>query len=199
MVRKYLFDAGLIINEPKCNMDPALCLRQLDFDFDMGEGKFRVPVDRWEALHSKTDVILSASGGRVHARKLSSLTGTMISMKLSWGPVTQLRTRHMYALINLVFFLNSWMPLTEKAKGELLFWQHLPRLRFDSDIWPTLKGVRVHPGGHGRERLRVGRAHNDRTHGDRERILLGVGGRVILHFPRALGSFPVPASHGSPV
>jgi len=69
MVRHNFFDAGLILNEPKCNMDPVLCLWQLGFDVDMGEGEFRVPVDRWEALQSKMDAILSARGGRVQARK----------------------------------------------------------------------------------------------------------------------------------
>ncbi len=120
-VGKDFFDAGLIKNVPKCTLDPALCLRQLGFDVDMGEGKFRVPVDRWEALQSKTDAILAARGGRVHAKKLSSLTGTVISMKLSWGPVTQLYTRHLYALINSVFFSNFWVTLAEEARGELLF------------------------------------------------------------------------------
>ena len=94
-VRKDFSFAGLIINEPKCNLDPALCLRQLGFDVGMGEGKFRVPVDRWEDLKSKTDAILAAQGGRVQAKKLSSLTGTVISMKLAYGSVTQLYTRHM--------------------------------------------------------------------------------------------------------
>ncbi len=120
-VRKYFFDAGFIINEPKCNLDPALCLRQLGFDVDMGEGKFRVPVDRWEALQSKTDAILSARGGRVRARKLSSLTDSVISMGLAWGLVTRLYARHMYALIHSVFFLNCWVTLTYEARGKLLF------------------------------------------------------------------------------
>ena len=71
---------------------------------DLGEGKFRVPVDRWNSLQSKVDSILSAKAGRVQARKLSSLTGTVISMRLAWGPVTQLYTRCIYALINSVFF-----------------------------------------------------------------------------------------------
>jgi hypothetical protein len=56
-----------------------------------------------------------------------------------------------------------------------------------------------HPGGHGRKRVRVGRAHNYRTHGAREGILLGVRGRTVLHLPRALGSIPVSAIHGAPV
>ena len=76
-VRKDFFDAGLIINESKSKLNPALCLRQMGFDVDMGEGKFRVLVDRWEALQSKTDAILAARWGRVQARKLSSLTGTV--------------------------------------------------------------------------------------------------------------------------
>ena len=34
-VKNDFFDAGLIINESKCNLDPALYLRQLGFDVDM--------------------------------------------------------------------------------------------------------------------------------------------------------------------
>ena len=62
---------------------------------------------------------------------------------------------------------------------------------------PAERGV--HPGGHGRERLRVERALNDRVHGDREGILLGVEGRAVLHLPGALVSLPVPAIHGAPM
>jgi len=69
-VQKDFFDTGLIINESKCKLNPALCLRQLGFDVDMGEGRFRVLVDHWGALQSKADAILAARGGRVQARKL---------------------------------------------------------------------------------------------------------------------------------
>ena len=160
---KDFFDAGRILNEPKCNLDPALCLRQLGFDVDMGEGKFRVPVDRWEALQSKNDAILAAQRGRVHAKKLSNLTGTVISMKLVWGQVTQLHTRHLYSLINSVFFLNSWVTLTEEARGGTAFLATAaapPRRR--GQLAPAKSDV--HPGGRGRERLRVGRAHHDWNH-----------------------------------
>ena len=120
-VRKDFFDAGLIINEPKCQNEPALCLHQLGFDVDMGEGKFRVPVDRWEALQAKADVILAARGGRIQARKLSSFTDTMIFMKQAWGLVTQLYMRHLYALVTSLLFMNCWVTLTDEARGELLF------------------------------------------------------------------------------
>ncbi len=42
-VRKEFFDARLIINEPKCQLEPILCFHELGVDIDMGEGKFRVP------------------------------------------------------------------------------------------------------------------------------------------------------------
>ncbi len=64
-LRKDFFSAGLIVDVPKCCVTPALVLRQLGFDVDMGEGKFRFPVDRREALQSLTDSILLARGGRV--------------------------------------------------------------------------------------------------------------------------------------
>ncbi len=134
MVIQDLFLAGFIINEPKCSLDPALCLQKLGFNVDMGEGKFRVPIDRWEALQSKTDAILSAKGGRIQARKLSSLTNTLISMMLAWGLDPQLYTRHMYALIISVFFLNCWVAFTKETRGELLLWQQLPRIRFNPNI-----------------------------------------------------------------
>jgi hypothetical protein len=101
-IKKDFFETGLIINEPKCSMDPVLYMRQSGFDVDMGEGEFRVPVDRWEA---KTDAILSARVRRVQARKLSSLPGIVISMKLAWEPDTQLYyTKHM-CLVKLGVFL----------------------------------------------------------------------------------------------
>ena len=45
--------------------DVSLVFRQLGFDVNMAEGKFRVPVDRWEALRSLTDSIFSARCVRV--------------------------------------------------------------------------------------------------------------------------------------
>ncbi len=55
---------------------------------------------------------LSAHKGIVVARSLASITGTVLSMHLSWGLVTQLYTRHLYVLINSVWSLNIWVVLT---------------------------------------------------------------------------------------
>ena len=114
-------------------MDPALCSRQVGFDVDMGEGEFRVPTDRWEVLQSSMDSLFSARGGRVQARKIASLTGTVILIKLAWGPVTQLYSRHLYAMFNTVPSLNCWVVLSKEARGEPLLGLQQPRLRFEAD------------------------------------------------------------------
>ncbi len=86
------------------------------------------------------DSILSARHGRVQARMLASLTGTVLSMHVTWGPVTRLYIRHLYALINSVVSLNCWVVLTEEVVDELTFWQKLPRLRFEGAIGPPRRG-----------------------------------------------------------
>ncbi len=91
-----LVRAGLRINVPKCHTLPTQQLRQVGFDVDFMDGKFRVPVDRWEALREAAEGLAGARHGRVQARRLANLIGTVLSMHLSWGPVTQLYTRHLY-------------------------------------------------------------------------------------------------------
>ena len=162
-----LVRAGLRINVPKCRRIPAQQRRQLGFEVDFAAGRFQVPVDRWKALQVSVESILAARQGRVQARRLASVTGTVLSMHLSWGPVTQLYTRHLYALINSVGSLNCWVILTEEEVNELTFWQKLPRLRFEGSIYMASNGGGCHPNGVGRKRLRVGRAHHARRTGVR--------------------------------
>ena len=101
-----LIRIGLRINMPQCHTIPAHQRRQLGFDVDFAEGKFQAPSDRWEAQKLSMDSILAVRQGRVHACKLASVTGTLLSMHMSWGLVTQLYIRHIYALINSAVSLN---------------------------------------------------------------------------------------------
>jgi hypothetical protein len=127
----------------KCHTLPGQQRRQLGLDVDFADGKFRVPVDRQEALREVAEGLVGARHGRVQARMLASLTGTVLSIHLSWGPVTQLYTRHLYALINSMRSLNRWVTLTEGAMSELLFWQGLPRIRFVGEIWPPTAEISI--------------------------------------------------------
>jgi len=55
---------GLKINVPKCRILPAQYRRQLGFDVDFADGKFRVPIYRWEALHESVERFVGARHGR---------------------------------------------------------------------------------------------------------------------------------------
>ena len=87
-VESDMFNAGLQINVPKRGTIPQHKRCQLGFDVDLAEGIFTVPLERWEALQSKTDAIMSARNGRVQASVIASLVDTIISIRLAWGPVT---------------------------------------------------------------------------------------------------------------
>jgi len=75
--------AGLKINVRKCNTIPAHQRRQLGFDVDSADGVFRIPSDRCDALKLAVDPILSARHRRVQARRLASVTGTVLSTHMS--------------------------------------------------------------------------------------------------------------------
>ena len=135
--------AGLSINWDKSDNIPLQERVHLGFLVNLAEGLFKVPITRWESLHKDIDYILNSHNGRVQARKLASLVGTIMSMKLAWGPVTQLYTRNLYPIINDVVSLNCWVPVSDEALNELLFWKDLPRLRFDSEIWPLASGISI--------------------------------------------------------
>ncbi len=79
--------AGLRINELKFHTIPAQQRRQLGFVVDFAKCKFQVPLDRWEALKVSVVALLSSKHGRVRARMVARLAGTVISMHLSWGSV----------------------------------------------------------------------------------------------------------------
>ncbi len=174
-----LVRAGLRINVPKCHTLPAQPRRQLGFDVNFAEGKFRVLVDRWHALIASVDAIVPARYGKVQARRLASLTGTVMSMHLSWGPVTQLYTRHLYALTNSVISLIFWVTLTEGAMSELLFWQGLRRA--DSRAISGRLRRDLHSDGVGRQRYRIGGgAHKGSCPGICPRRCLGGGELPVL-------------------
>ena len=50
-----------------------------------------------------------------------SLVGTGISMKLAWGPNTQLYMRNLYHSLNSVALLNYRVMVIDEALSELLF------------------------------------------------------------------------------
>jgi hypothetical protein len=113
--------AGLAINQSKSDGTPKHDRVHLRFDVDLAAGLFKDPLTRWEALRDDALAILNSKGTRVQARKLACLMGTVISMKLAWGPITQLYTRNLYHILNNVPSLNCCVTINDESHSELLF------------------------------------------------------------------------------
>jgi hypothetical protein len=64
-------------------------------------------------------------------------------MKLAWRPITQLYTRNLYHILNNVLSLSCWITINDEALNELHFWNDLPRLRVESDIWPSTSALSI--------------------------------------------------------
>ena len=126
----------LAINWDRRDDTPKHEWRHLGFDVDLANGLFKVPIARWQALREDASAILNSKGSRVQARKLACLVGTIISNKLAWGRITQLYTRNINHILNILPSLRCWVAIDDEAHNELLFWKDIPRLRFKSDIWP---------------------------------------------------------------
>jgi hypothetical protein len=125
---------GLLVNRDKSDNELLHERLHLGFIFDLAKGLFKVPPTRWESLRDDANVIIAAKGVRVQARTLASLMGTIFSMKLAWGLITQLYTRNLYRIPNSVASLNCWVTINDEALDKLLFGKDLPCLRFESDI-----------------------------------------------------------------
>ena len=148
--------AGLTINWYRSDDTTKHERRHLGFDVNRANGLFKVPIARWEALREAGAAIINSKGSRVQARKLTCLVGTVISIKLAWGPITQLHTRNIYHILMNFPSLNCWVAIDDEAHNEIFFWKDLSRLRFESNIWPCINGISITVAT---DAMEIGRAH----------------------------------------
>ena len=113
---------GFVLNIPKSHLEPHQITDWLGFIIDLCAGCFRVPSDKLERLKTAIHSI-SKQGNRIAARFLASVTGQIISMSLAIGPVSCLRTRALYAVLNRRRCWADWLSLTMDALEELQFWR----------------------------------------------------------------------------
>ena len=90
--------AGLVANAEKCSWDLTHFAEWLGINADTYKGIPYLPTRRIESLTSSVDKILTSL---VHssARKLSQVTGKIISMQPVLGNISRLMTRHLYIAI----------------------------------------------------------------------------------------------------
>ena len=113
--------AGFVLNHSKSNLKPQQVGPWLGFQLDLNKGMFYVPEEKLLKLISSIKVILIHN--RVCVRKLASIVGQTISMSLAIGPVSRLRTRALYHVLNSRRYWSDVLPLSCASRDELLFWK----------------------------------------------------------------------------
>ena len=140
-VREDLVRAGLVEHSAKCAWEPSQQAKWLGFNLDLVQGQIAVPEEKIKALKAYlrqvTDEVVPK------ARDLASVTGKIMSMSLAIGPVSQLMTRSMYALLSSRQYWGQPLFMTSEAKAELKFWasqiDHINR----KEIWHSPSAVHV--------------------------------------------------------
>ena len=76
-------------------------------------------------------------------RKLASIVGQIISMSLAIGPVSRLRTRALYLVLNSRRYWSDVLPLSCASREELLFWKSSLTAFNGQSIWFSTGATRV--------------------------------------------------------
>ena len=100
-----------------------------------------MPEEKLLKLISSIKVILIHN--RVCVRKLASIVGLTISMSLAIGPVSRLRTRALYHVLNSRRYWSDVLPLSCASCDELLFWKSSLTAFNGQSIWFSPGATRV--------------------------------------------------------
>ena len=133
--------AGLVLNVAKSCLSPHQIANWLGFTVDLQIGCFRVPEEKIERL--KAAICNVSAAALVNARALASVVGQIISMSVALGPVTRLRTRAMYAVLNQRSCWADKLSLSKGASEELSFWLQNITSYNGLSIWFSAGSTRV--------------------------------------------------------
>ncbi len=127
MVQNDLFCFGIVVAQDKCQWFPSQEIEWLGISFDLKNSFVFIPerrLDRClESLKLFSSRRISAS-----ARQIAGVCGQIISMKLVFGPVAQLKTRRLYEFIQNTESWDSLSRLGALQKTEIRFWLDSLRL-----------------------------------------------------------------------
>ena len=87
--------AGFVCNAEKCNWEPTQQGRWLGMIVNTSDTTFTAPPKKNQQIEAKLGTCLKS--GRMTAKALDSIAGTLSSLSLAVGPLTRLQTRAMYA------------------------------------------------------------------------------------------------------
>ena len=117
-----LQSAGFLVNVEKSQLEPKQSGEWLGFEINTRKMMYSVPqkkVDKLKVRLSEVCTHRTAS-----ARLLSSMSGTLSSMRRALGPIVALMTRNIYFDINFRLDWDTFAPISESCHDDLIFWKN---------------------------------------------------------------------------
>ena len=121
-VQDTLGKAEFVANVEKSMWQPAHQGRWLGFMINLALGEITVPSEKIDALKALLGQAVNAK--ELPARFLARITGKIISMSLTLGPVARFMTRSLYGLLDTRLHWGDILPIPAPVADELQFWYH---------------------------------------------------------------------------
>ena len=141
LVQRTQDQAGFVVHPGKSVWKPTQRLVWLGFVVDMSLGQIEVPESKIATLRRLLE--FAKQSDRVKAKFLASMLGKIMSMSITFRPVSRFMTRSLYAVMES---RQSWcepLQLSEEAKAELYFWSTSLEVYNAQPIWHSPSAVRV--------------------------------------------------------
>ena len=141
LMKSDLEQAGFVVHPTKCSWEPSHHAQWLGYEVNLENGSIAIPKDKIDKLKGQLEEALV--GCSLSARIIASIIGKLIAMSLGIGPISRLRTRGLYALLNECYSWSDIILLTGDTLEELKFWlMHIDDFNGQS-IWRAPSSVRV--------------------------------------------------------
>ena len=124
LVRKSLRRSGFVANSTKSTWEPCLELEWLGIIVNTNEGFSKLRFRRLESLDNALDSFFSTFPS-ISARRLSRISGTIISLSPVIGHISQIMTRNVVRVIAQQVSWDSNVDVSsdQKLLAEIRFWQ----------------------------------------------------------------------------
>ena len=120
LVRKDLFDSGLVENIEKSIWEPVQILIWLGIQVDLTEGTLSIPEKRVSSVLDMLRALLNRP--RTTARILAGLAGKISSTRMVLGSATRLMLRDVHRVIMERSTWDAYFNLNDRVICELQFW-----------------------------------------------------------------------------
>ena len=139
-IRNSLDLAGFVVNSEKTHWEPKHNGKWLGFELNTAQGIVSIPTEKIAKL--KQFLLHVESLNVCPAKILASITGK-INMGLALGPISRLRTRAMYSLLDTRLSWSDDLIISDEVKEEFAFWKDCVDGFNGQRLWRSPSAVRV--------------------------------------------------------